>query len=140
MAGGDGVGPVAGADVVAGGGVVLAGGGEKAVIKANVCAFRVPAEDEGLIVGVCEAAAATDWAFGVGAERVVGNGESGDAGIDGSAEGRDRFFGDLDDAVHVHKDGVLPGGGDLTGEVLQFAAGVEEELVGVGEACFGSDA
>src|SRR5260370_32694639 len=109
-------------------------------MKAKGWVVRLPAEDEGLIVGVCEAAATTDWAFSIGAEGVVGNGESGDAGIDGSAEGWDRFFSDPDDAVHVHDDGVLPGGGDLAGGVLQLTAGVEEELVGVGEACFGCDA
>src|SRR6202034_1320365 len=99
-----------------------------------------PSEDQRLVVGVGETSTTADWAFGVGAEGVVGEREGGDAGVDGSAEGCDLVPGNPDDAVHVHQDGVLPGGGNLAAGILQLAAGVEEELVGVGEACFGSDA
>ena len=87
LAGGQGVGPVAGADVVGSSSDEAAGRSEESVDGARAEAITAPAEDEWHVVGVCESGASADIALYVAGEIVLCEGKRGGCGVAGAQEG-----------------------------------------------------
>src|SRR5438093_11057465 len=101
--------PITRTDVVARTGVESTGRRQEAVDRPDVGAFRLPGEDERLIIRVGQSAAATERPLGVRSKRVVGNRQGCRKRKLRAAQLSYSLLAHANETVHVHHYRVCPG-------------------------------